>query len=103
MNTTKELTKIKSRLERSIDYCLKHNGVPYCKNCGLGNSVLIDLDKIIKKLKAKNKKNNISVIKDKKDYWIIVKDKTINSIQRLAVTRQELNNLCEVLMNYLKV
>ena len=49
------------------------------------------------------KKNNISVIKDKKDYWIIVKDKTINSIQRLAVTRQELNNLCEVLMNYLKV
>ncbi len=43
----KKQTTLKQDLEKCLLYCKEQNGLPYCKNCGLDESMLNKVDSII--------------------------------------------------------
>ena len=42
-----KLKKIRNIIKARLDYCKEWNGLPHCKNCGLNENDLKEIDKIL--------------------------------------------------------
>jgi len=45
----KERNKIKKRIKSHLDYCQQQNGLPYCKNCGISEKTIKQINRYMEK------------------------------------------------------